>query len=154
LTGLAERSGRPFSLIMIDLDHFKSLNDEHGHAAGDAALKRAAEALLGSLRDTDIGCRYGGEELVVLLPDCSLDDAMLKAESLRIRMESSGDGSLPITASLGVATIPETSTTMVSLVAMADAALYSAKKAGRNCVRAAARMDARDTRTSLAIAAE
>jgi diguanylate cyclase (GGDEF)-like protein len=154
LTGLAERSGRPFSLIMIDLDHFKNLNDEHGHAAGDAALKRAAEALLGSLRDTDVGCRYGGEELVVLLPDCSLDDALLKAESLRARIESSGDGSLRITASLGVATIPETSTTPVSLVAMADAALYRAKKAGRNRVEAAVRVDTHDTKTSLAIAAE
>jgi diguanylate cyclase (GGDEF)-like protein len=153
LVGLAERSGRPFSLVMIDLDHFKKLNDEHGHAAGDSALRRAAEALLGNLRDTDIGCRYGGEELVVLLPDCSLDDAMFKAESLRAQIESSGESSLRVTASMGVATIPETSASATSLLAMADAALYSAKKAGRNRVVAAPRC-ASELQGTLAIAAE
>lgn len=154
LIGLAERTSRPFSLIMIDLDHFKTLNDEHGHPAGDAALRRAAEALTSGLRDTDVACRYGGEELVVLLPDCTLDDAILKAEGLRMAIEASGAGAVRITASLGVATIPETSSNASNILAMADAALYRAKAAGRNRVMAAERSPIVDNRWGTALAAE
>ncbi|HWU96070.1 MAG TPA: GGDEF domain-containing protein, partial [Sphingomonas sp.] len=81
--GLAERSGAPLAAIMIDLDHFKKLNDEHGHAMGDAVLRAVAGAVIGALRPSDVACRYGGEELVVILPDCDLAEALAKGETLR-----------------------------------------------------------------------
>lgn len=135
---LAERNGSSVSAIMIDLDHFKRLNDEHGHALGDAVLRGAAAAIVGALRACDVACRYGGEELVVLLPDCELKDAVAKAEILRSRIEELSEmHGARVTASLGVATIPETSAELGDLIAMADAALYRAKQEGRNRVLAA-----------------
>ncbi|HEY0113589.1 MAG TPA: GGDEF domain-containing protein [Allosphingosinicella sp.] len=134
LARLSERTHRPLSAIMIDLDHFKRLNDEYGHAAGDMALRLAAEALVSGLRETDVACRYGGEELVVLLPDCSLEDARIKAEELRVRIANSSRDGISVTASLGVSSMPETSGSATSLLAMADAALYEAKRQGRNLV--------------------
>ena len=85
---LAEREHREVSLVMVDLDHFKRLNDEHGHAFGDQVLRESALALVSALRETDIVCRYGGEELVVILPDCPLERAADKAEVLRLRIEA------------------------------------------------------------------
>lgn len=135
---LSQRSSRPLSVIMIDLDHFKRLNDEHGHAVGDAVLRDSAEAILGALRQSDVACRYGGEELTVLLPDTGLEEALTKAEILRARIESLSEvHGTRITASFGVAAYPETSTNVGGLITMADAALYEAKHAGRNRVVAA-----------------
>ncbi|KQT52345.1 diguanylate cyclase [Aureimonas sp. Leaf454] len=132
---LAEREGRKVSVIMIDLDHFKRLNDEHGHATGDAVLREAAAAVVGTLRETDVACRYGGEELIVFLPDCDLDDAGIKAEQIRQRIEDlSGAHGAKVSASLGVASVPSTSANSVDLVKAADTALYKAKHAGRNQV--------------------
>ncbi len=88
---LAERNGSSLSAIMIDLDNFKRLNDVQGHAVGDAVLRSAAAAIVGAIRPSDVACRYGGEELVVLLPDCSLAEAAGKAELLRARIESLSD---------------------------------------------------------------
>ena len=134
---MAERSGDSTSVIMIDLDHFKKLNDEHGHAKGDAVLRDAAVQLVGALRPADVVARYGGEELLVILPACPIEDALLKAEMLRSRIESLSEmHGCAISASFGVACVPETSG-KADLIAMADAALYEAKSAGRNCVRAA-----------------
>lgn len=139
-SNLAERNGRPLSVIMIDLDHFKLLNDEHGHAMGDAVLREAAAAIAGATRPSDVACRYGGEELVVLLADCGLEEAAAKAELLRARIESLSDlHGIRITASLGVAALPDTSATGSDLLAAADAALYKAKQAGRNRVEIAGR---------------
>jgi len=123
---------------MVDLDHFKKLNDEHGHAFGDAVLRDAAMAIVGGLRETDIVCRFGGEELVVILPDCNLDRAEDKAEALRLRIEAlSQTHGAGISASFGVAAVPYTSTGVSDLLAAADAALYKAKQNGRNQVVAA-----------------
>lgn len=137
---LAERDGSPLSVLMIDLDHFKKLNDTHGHAKGDAVLREVAAQLVGSLRPADVVARYGGEELVVILPNCGLEDARLKAEMLRARIEGLGTiHNATITASFGVAAIPETASGAGDVVAMADTALYAAKQAGRNTVMFAAR---------------
>jgi diguanylate cyclase (GGDEF)-like protein len=134
----SERRNSPMSAIMIDLDHFKKLNDQHGHAAGDAVLRDVAGAVLASLRKSDIACRYGGEELIILLPDSDLVAAQAKAEEVRKRISelSSSDG-IVISASLGVASIPQTSSSPADLLAMADAALYQAKQEGRNRVESA-----------------
>jgi diguanylate cyclase len=141
---MAERTGSATSAIMIDLDHFKKLNDEHGHAKGDAVLREVAGQLVGALRPSDVVCRYGGEELLVILPNCDLDDASLRAEMLRGRVESlSETHGAPITASFGIACVPETSAGPGDIVTMADAALYEAKQAGRNCVRLAPRREAK-----------
>jgi len=134
----ASRTKSPLSLIMIDLDHFKKLNDEHGHAMGDAVLAEAASSILAAIRPCDIACRYGGEELVVLLPDCSLEIAAAKAEALRKAIERLSERhGIPISASFGVSTIPETSKGDGAL-ADADRALYRAKREGRNRVVACA----------------
>ncbi len=135
---LAEREARAVSVIMCDLDHFKRLNDEHGHAFGDSVLREAAVTLLGALRETDVVCRYGGEELVVILPDCDIERAVDKAEVLRLRIEGlSQTHGATITASFGVASVPQTSGSVADLLASADAALYKAKQSGRNQVASA-----------------
>ena len=147
---MAERSNSPTSVVMIDLDHFKQLNDTHGHAKGDAVLRDVAVQLVGSLRPSDVLSRYGGEELLVIMPGCGLDDALLKAEILRARIESLGAlHGAAISASLGVASVPETANGLTDIVAMADSALYSAKRAGRNCVVAAPRRQATENKASL-----
>lgn len=148
---LAERSGTPLSAIMIDLDHFKKLNDEHGHAMGDAVLREVAGAIIGALQPADVACRYGGEELVVILPECDLAAALTRGETLRARIEAlSAIHDVNISASLGVASIPETTKAISDLITMADAALYQAKEGGRNRVVSASRKEA----SPLAIAAE
>ncbi|CAN7289255.1 GGDEF domain-containing protein [Devosia sp. LjRoot16] len=132
---LAERENREISLIMVDLDHFKRLNDEHGHSFGDQVLRDAALTLTGSLRETDIVCRFGGEELVVILPDCPLERAADKAELLRLRIEElSNTHGTDISASFGVASVPHTSQSVTDLLQAADQALYKAKQSGRNQV--------------------
>lgn len=136
---LAERDKQPFSVIMIDLDHFKRLNDQQGHAKGDAVLRDAAAAILSQLRETDVACRYGGEEMIVLLPNCGLDMAAQKANAIRLSIEALSDpGGAAVSASLGVSTYPVTARASRDLVASADTALYAAKQAGRNRVERAA----------------
>ncbi|HET6309364.1 MAG TPA: GGDEF domain-containing protein, partial [Rhodopila sp.] len=145
LTLEAQRRNVPLSAIMIDLDHFKRLNDQHGHSAGDAALREVARIVMASVRVTDIACRYGGEELLVLLPDCSLDHAAQVAEQLRLRIESLSDlaNGQSVTASFGVASTADSATQPGELVKVADAALYQAKRLGRNRVEVAnGRMEA------------
>ncbi|MDB5698422.1 MAG: hypothetical protein JWN69_1226 [Alphaproteobacteria bacterium] len=152
---LAERNGSSLSAIMIDLDHFKRLNDEHGHALGDAVLREVASSIMGAIRPSDVACRYGGEELVVLLPDCSLIEATSKAELLRARIESLSEiHGTRITASLGVATLPETAANLTEILPSADAALYRAKQAGRNRAEVAMRRAEVGTGPQLAEAAE
>jgi diguanylate cyclase (GGDEF)-like protein len=137
---LAERENREVSVAMVDLDHFKRLNDEHGHAFGDTVLRDAALTLVSALRETDIVCRYGGEELVVILPDCNLERAADKAEALRLRIEAlTQTHGTAISASFGVASVPYTSAGVTDLLGAADGALYRAKQAGRNRVMTAVR---------------
>ncbi|MGZ3239019.1 MAG: GGDEF domain-containing protein [Burkholderiaceae bacterium] len=131
--------GNPLSIILIDLDHFKKFNDQHGHLIGDEALKAAANVLIDTLRPRDFAVRYGGEELMVILPNTNLKASMIVAERLCEQMRQAivfADMHKPlphITASFGVATLaPEQDAEM--LIATADAALYRAKDAGRNQV--------------------
>jgi len=148
---LAERTGAHLSAIMIDLDHFKKLNDEFGHAVGDSVLRETAAQIMGALRTSDVACRYGGEELLVILPECGLGEAVAKAEILRERIEAlSAMHDAKISASFGVASIPESTRSVADLLGMADAALYQAKEGGRNRVVAA---PSRETPT-LPLAAE
>lgn len=142
---LAERSGNPTSVIMIDLDNFKRLNDENGHAKGDSVLRDVASQLVAALRSSDVVSRYGGEELMVIMPNCDLKNAELKAEMLRERIEAlSEPHGFPITASFGIATVPETSTSPADLILVADAALYVAKRSGKNRIECAKRRAGRE----------
>ncbi|MGE3690868.1 MAG: diguanylate cyclase [Novosphingobium sp.] len=135
---LNERTGGATSVLMIDLDNFKALNDQHGHGKGDAVLRDVAAQLVGSLRPSDVVSRYGGEELLVILPGCDSQDAFLKAEVIRHRIESLSEAhGAAISASIGIASVPETSAGASDVVPMADAALYAAKQDGKNCVRVA-----------------
>jgi diguanylate cyclase len=139
MVSTAHSSNAPLALIMIDLDHFKKFNDTHGHLAGDQALRAAAQVLSGALRPTDFAVRYGGEEMMVLLPDTSDKVAVAVAERLCERMQQAtvfADMRQPlphITASFGVATLQPQQSEQ-DLIAAADAALYRAKALGRNRV--------------------
>ncbi len=134
----AKRRGTPLSLILLDLDHFKTINDEHGHLTGDAVLRRVAEILKAHLRSTDLAARYGGEEFAVLLPDTGSDAATRTAERVRVALSAAPiefqGRSVRVTASLGVVAYPEHGLTTAELVHRADAALYTAKRAGRDRV--------------------
>ncbi|MCW1382062.1 GGDEF domain-containing protein [Novosphingobium sp. KCTC 2891] len=142
---LGARGGGSTAVVMLDLDNFKALNDEHGHAKGDAVLRDVAAQLVGALRPTDVVCRYGGEELLAILPDCSLEDALEKSEVLRERIELLSDvHGCRISASFGVAAVPEAATSAGDVVPLADGALYAAKKAGKNQVIAAERRAGRE----------
>src|SRR5262249_17910494 len=122
---------------MLDVDHFKQFNDTHGHDAGDAVLREVAQVLKRHTRTEDITCRYGGEEFLMLLPGCPLEDAYQKAEAIREAIgqprASVGGASLSrVTASLGIACYPQHGERLDELIRAADAALYKAKAAGRN----------------------
>ena len=137
LVGL-ERRERALAAIAIDLDNFKALNDEHGHAKGDSVLKDVAAQIVGALRPSDVVCRYGGEELLVILPDCGTDDAMMRAEQVRARIEMLSDQhGCSVAASIGVASLPDTAKTASDLLTASDHALYEAKALGKNRVQAA-----------------
>jgi diguanylate cyclase (GGDEF)-like protein len=135
----SERYGRPFSLVFIDLDHFKQVNDRHGHQAGSAALREVGGVLRAGLRETDIPTRYGGDEYVILLPEADRAQAMGVAERLRAAiaehtfLEDRGL-SVRITASLGVATWPLDGRRAEELLGRADAAMYRVKGASRDGV--------------------
>lgn len=127
----AERGGEPFSLLLFDIDHFKSVNDRHGHDVGDAILKRLADKVGASLRSTDLLARWGGEEFTVLLFDTPLSGASTFAERLRQQIADSRFQGLAITISLGI-TQYRPGDDMDSMIARTDEALYRAKRAGRN----------------------
>jgi len=131
----AQRTGRSFSVIMLDLDHFKSVNDRFGHAAGDLVLKTIAEAVSKRIRKTDSLARWGGEEFIILLPETPVDGATNLAEELCASLSSlTVPGVGHVTASFGVAGyVP--SDTVDTITMRADNMLYEAKTAGRNCVR-------------------
>lgn len=126
-------------VIMVDLDHFKCINDNFGHDTGDFALQRVATLLKVNLRKSDIVCRYGGEEMTLILPEATLVEATARAEALRLAisqmdLQHQGQSLGKLTASLGVATFPTHGHTMEALIKAADTALYEAKAAGRNQV--------------------
>jgi diguanylate cyclase (GGDEF)-like protein len=132
---LATRMHQPVSLILLDIDHFKRVNDSHGHDAGDAALRILAGALREEVRGVDTAARYGGEEFAIILPQAGPEGALVVAERLRSRIEKTDvPGVGCITASLGVATFPLDASARDLLVTTADRALYQAKRMGRNRV--------------------
>ena len=135
------RTGQPVSVLFIDLDHFKSINDRHGHACGDACLREVALALRGALDEGDLFGRYGGEEFIAILPGRSGAAARVVAEQLRMAVENlrpeCGAQPVRLTVSVGVATRLEHEDGPEATLGRADRALYSAKAAGRNCVQVA-----------------
>jgi diguanylate cyclase (GGDEF)-like protein len=132
----AARFHRPLSLLMLDLDHFKQVNDAHGHQVGDAVLVQVADRIREEVREVDVVARYGGEEFVVVLPETGLEGAQHLAdricESIRARPLRTGAGDLAVTVSIGVAVYPEHGDSPASLVRAADLALYVAKGDGRD----------------------
>jgi diguanylate cyclase len=118
---------------MLDIDHFKKLNDAHGHQVGDEVLHSAASSLASSCRDFDTAARYGGEEFAVILPSCSPQESLPAGDRLRAAVAASG-ASVSITASAGVATYPIHAADPQALIKAADEALYESKRSGRNRV--------------------
>ena len=135
----ARRSKQPVSLIFVDLDHFKQLNDRYGHPLGDEVLSSVGAAMKDALRASDLRCRYGGDEFVVLLPETPLDGATHVAEGLRRTLSRQAvpwrGGSVFVTASLGVSALTPGELDAGELLARADAAMYRAKRDGRNAIR-------------------
>jgi diguanylate cyclase (GGDEF)-like protein/PAS domain S-box-containing protein len=132
------RTGRPFSVLIFDLDHFKRINDSYGHPAGDAVLRAVAARASASLRVHDVVGRYGGEEFIVVLPETQLMDAARVAERIRREIESlavtHSAYTIRLSASIGVAQVADGAETPDDIMRDADAALYQAKSSGRNCV--------------------
>ena len=141
----AARTMSPLSLLVLDLDHFKALNDSFGHQVGDQALASVGAALRSALRDSDFAGRNGGEEFAVLLPDTSLTGALATAEKIRASIEdiSLAGLDLVITASIGVSVYPDHAVGSERLERLADSALFVAKRSGRNRVEVAAPADER-----------
>lgn len=137
---LAERQGLPVSVIMGDIDHFKLVNDQYGHLAGDEVLRVFGVLMKQHARSSDIYCRYGGEEFLLLMPGMTPGKAFARAEQLRCKLAatpvSHGDAHIAVSASFGVATFPHDGRTGDQLITAADKALYAAKAAGRNRVLA------------------
>jgi diguanylate cyclase (GGDEF)-like protein len=142
-TKRASRSGRPLSLLFIDLDGFKSINDTHGHLCGSRALVEAAAVIRGSARETDVVARFGGDEFALVLPDTGGDGAFSVGERIRERIAShaflAGEGlDIRLTASVGVATLPDAAASAEELVQAADKAMYAVKDSGKNGIQVAA----------------
>lgn len=131
----SHRYGRPMSLLMIDLDHFKQINDRYGHSVGDEALQQFSKLCLSTLRKPDIFGRLGGEEFAIITPEESLHGAVQTAERLRSRVEESfGATPYRLTISIGVTELNETDNSIGDLLRRADNMMYKAKNLGRNCV--------------------
>jgi diguanylate cyclase (GGDEF)-like protein len=145
----AAREGRPLSVLMLDLDQFKTFNDAHGHVAGDELLRALGNFMRTHTRADDVACRYGGDEFTIILPNASIENAIRRAEALRNgarNAQAAGpdrpdgpDGHRePITISVGIAAYPEHGRTAEELLRAADTALFQAKRSGRNQVATAA----------------
>jgi len=138
----ASRSGRPLSLLFMDLDGFKGVNDTHGHLAGSKALVEAGVIIRSSARETDVAARFGGDEFSVILPDTGREGAVSVAERIRERINAweflASDGlSIHLTASIGVATLPDVAASAEELLRAADVAMYRVKDAGKNGIHIA-----------------
>lgn len=141
----AERFQRDLTLIVLDIDNFKQLNDSFGHPAGDAVIRSVGLVLQELSRRIDVAARIGGEEYALILPDTPTAAALRLAERLRQAVAQRGDEAIAYTASFGVAAVQDTGTVAEDLLKAADDALYAAKAAGRNCVRFAAEPDREPT---------
>jgi diguanylate cyclase (GGDEF)-like protein len=141
-TKRALRGNRPLSLLFVDLDGFKSINDSHGHLFGSRALVESASVIRASARETDIVARFGGDEFALVLPDTASDGAVSVGERIRDRLAAhrflEGDGlSIALTASVGVATLPDVAATAEELIQAADEAMYWVKSHGKNGIHVA-----------------
>jgi len=141
-TKRASRSGRPLSLLFIDLDGFKGVNDTHGHLCGSKALVEAAGLIRASARETDVAARFGGDEFAIILPDTGREGAVSVAERIRDRVYAhkflESDGlRVHLTASIGVATLPDVAGSTEELIRAADMAMYKVKEAGKNGIHVA-----------------
>jgi diguanylate cyclase (GGDEF)-like protein len=137
-----KRAEKPLGVIMLDIDHFKKYNDTHGHDVGDFVLVQIAEIVRSKLRSADVPCRYGGEELALVMPGATKEIGMARAESVRKAIEIhefviNGKKLESVTVSMGVADYPADGANLTSLLKAADTALYQAKDSGRNKVVAA-----------------
>ena len=130
----ARAGNEPLSVVMVDVDHFKKVNDTHGHQAGDSVLKEVAARLMQVCRTKGTAYRYGGEEIVLLLPNHGSNEALSVAERARLSLEMSPVGNIQVTASFGVSSFPQHGTDAAILLGAADAAMYDAKNRGRNIV--------------------
>jgi diguanylate cyclase (GGDEF)-like protein len=130
----AIRHHYPLSLVMMDIDHFKNINDQYGHPAGDVVLQAIAGILVEQCREEDIATRFGGEEFVILLDHCDYKQAQIKAEIFRELIEQLNPEKIPITSSFGVAQLNLQGDNLENLIKQADQALYQAKETGRNKV--------------------
>jgi diguanylate cyclase (GGDEF)-like protein len=132
------RDQTPLSVILIDVDHFKTINDSSGHMAGDLVLKEISEILNRSVRPYDYVGRYGGEEFLLILPDCEIESALIRAEQLRLAIQGArvkdGEKILKVTASFGVGSAFPSHYEAETVIRAVDSALYRAKNCGRNCV--------------------
>jgi diguanylate cyclase (GGDEF)-like protein len=134
----ARRHARELSFLMFDIDHFKKINDVHGHLAGDFVLKEVARIVQGRIRRDEVFARYGGEEFGIILPETNLEGARALAEGLREKIESSRfvfqNEQIRVTISIGVAVLGDQDRTSMDLIRNADQKLYEAKRSGRNKV--------------------
>lgn len=135
----AARAHQPLSLILIDIDHFKSVNDTHGHQVGDAVLEGVAAAIAAVAEGKGKAYRYGGEEIIVVLRNYTAQEAIGVAERMRVAVETASPSGIPVTASFGVSAYPDHAEETKHLFTAADAAVYDAKNNGRNQVRLFAR---------------
>jgi diguanylate cyclase (GGDEF)-like protein len=137
----ARRRNQKVSVIMVDMDHFKEINDSYGHNVGDHVLTIFAQVVLKCIRKTDVIARYGGDEFIVVLPNTDTDTARIIAERIRHDVENTVIPPIdnieipPIRCSVGISTYPEFCDSKNSLLKTSDAALYMAKRSGRNCIR-------------------
>jgi two-component system cell cycle response regulator len=140
LVNRAAERGKPLSMLIMDIDHFKSINDTYGHEAGDDVLREFSDRLRSCIRGVDLACRYGGEEFVVVMPDTDLGVANRVAERIRRRIAGEifsverGARAVEVTVSVGIATLAGISDTAPVILKRADEALYRAKRSGRNRV--------------------
>lgn len=136
---MALRHRRPLSVLMLDLDHFKSINDTHGHMAGDGFLTHVARTIQSQLRKADILCRWGGEEFLVVMPEADAPAVQQKAEQLRLAIaqdlvETGSGKAMQVTVSVGVAHLRDSTDALGDIIRRADAMMYLAKTSGRNQV--------------------
>lgn len=134
----ARRFGSKVSLLMMDIDYFKRLNDTYGHSIGDEVLRRMGCKIVENIRNIDFAARYGGEEFAVVLPETNLEGARITAERIREAIKdyriTHGENLISVTVSIGVSTYPDNATSRMDLIEKADAALYEAKRSGRDRV--------------------